>query len=574
MASSRWQVAGSKWQVAVRQSKIQNPKSKIGWVAGLVILVVASVWLGRASFVRAASAAVGQVRNAPYGGAIHYLYVVPLSHLDIGFNYSVPEVIGLHKQYIDEAMDYAEQYPEYHWTIESVWQLDQWLAQTPDPAEIDRLRGLIEQGKISLTAGYANMHQGLMGSEELNRFVYPGRFYEDSWGLDLETAVSDDVPGSSWALPQVLAANGVRNLVAGVNTAFGGLPDIPVADYLFNWQGVDDSQVLTWMSANSYAEGIFTYWLSAQYQDMRQHTQEMIDFYEGNGYAYDSIIVMEGFDNDGADTILGALNNIERWNQEHTWPQILISTPDAFFQHVREVYGDDGFTVYGGDWSGRWDNGDTRTPVSTSQVRATRETAAQAETLAAVAFGLDNTVPYPAAQLDQIYDGLLVYDEHSGPGGGFDLTEQQINVSNQWFRQNVVTGERTAGRLLSQGLRALVNNIQTDQPALVVYNGLSRPRSDLVTIDGGDLGIRGFFPISQSPNPLIPAQPITLIDLETGAAVPTQTLSDGRLVFLAQDVPALGYRLYGLSSGDWGIRGFSHHLIPQSPNPRPLSQQI
>src|SRR5262245_44999136 len=146
--------------------------------------------------------------SAPVSAEIHYVYVVPMSHLDIGFTNSVPDLIPIEKQYLDDAMDLAEQHPEYRWTIESVWQLDQWLSLTTDPAQIDRLRSLMGQGRIELMAGYANMHQGVLGFEQFNRFLYPARKYETSWGLDLDTAISDDVPGSSVALPQVLRGNG------------------------------------------------------------------------------------------------------------------------------------------------------------------------------------------------------------------------------------------------------------------------------------------------------------------------------------------------------------------------------
>ncbi|MBI5443965.1 MAG: hypothetical protein HY900_22500 [Deltaproteobacteria bacterium] len=467
---------------------------------------------------------------------IRYLYVVPHSHLDIGFNLSPQELIPLEKTYLDRAMEYAETYPSYRWTIESVWQLDQWKALTPDPAQWERLQQLMARGKISLAAGYANLHQSLAGPEELNRFVYPARVYEEQWGVTVETAFSNDVPGSSWALPQVLARSGVRNLVAGINTTFGGLPDLPVADSLFSWEGVEGSAVLTWVSRNSYAEGIFDYWLSAAYADMQAHTQAMIDSYVAGGYSYDAILVLEAFDNDGPDTILGALGNIDRWNREHTFPQILVATADDFFRHVREVHGDAAFTRYQGDWSGRWENLDTSTPVSTAQNRWVKEAAPQAETLAALASGLGVDFPYPAATLDRVYRNLLVFDEHSGPGGGFELTTEQIAANNAFFRRNTVQAYAGTEALLSATLGMLSAQIRADQPALVVYNGLAWPRSEVVPLTDGQLqallatrpGARGGY----------------LVDVVTGQRTRVQKRSEGGYAFYAAEVPALGYRLY------------------------------
>ncbi|GAB4146829.1 MAG: hypothetical protein Fur0021_05180 [Candidatus Promineifilaceae bacterium] len=478
--------------------------------------------------------------KTPQDDPLQYIFVVPLSHLDIGFNFSVPDLIPLQKQFLDDATAYAEQYPDYHWTIESVWQLDQWLAQTDDPQQVNRLRALLDQGKIELMANYANMHQGMMGSEEFNRALYPARVYEDAWNLDLETAISDDVPGSSWALPQVLAKNGVRNLVAGINTTFGGRPDIPISDYIFNWQGLDGSQVLTWVSVKGYAEGIFHWRFSWAYADMADATQQFIDAYENGGYPYNAVMALMGFDNDGPDTIIGnGLENIAQWNQEHTWPQIIVGTPTDFFNHMRQVYGDDSFTTYAGDWSGLWENNNTRYPVSTAQNRWSQNALPAAETLAGLRLGLHESALYPHGLLSRTYRDLLVQDEHSGPGGGFELTVADIDANNQWFFERSTRAQQTSGALLRRELAALSQDIASDQPALVVYNGLSWSRSDLIAITPAQLA--GLVPLAAGWQ---------LVDLETGQPVPLQWGSDGQsFLFLAQNVPALGYRLYGVQAG-------------------------
>jgi hypothetical protein len=474
-------------------------------------------------------------------GTIHYVYVVSMSHLDIGFTNAVPDLIPLEKQYIDDAMGFAEQYPDYRWTVENVWQLDQWLNQTTDPAQIDRLRSLIGQGRIEVMAGYANMHQGVLGFEQLNRFLYPARKYETSWGLDLDSAISDDVPGSSSALPQVLRKNGVRNLVAGINTAFGGQPDIPVHDYLFNWQGIDGSTLLTWVSVKSYAEGIFTWRFASTYDNMASATQSVLNYYENNGYAYDSVLALMGFDNDGADTIVGnGLANIARWNSEHAWPQIIVATPKDFFDHVRATYGDDAFTKYSGDWSGLWENNDPRYPVTVAQDRWTKDALPQAETLAALQVGLHGTNAYPQALIDQSYRDLLELDEHSGPGGGNGLTVADIDTNDQWFFDRSTRSHDAAAQLVRSGLARLARDITTTGQTLVVYNDQSWPRTDLVPVSAAQLrGISG-----------VDAARLRLVDLETGEVAAVQINAECNCPqFLAKNVPALGYRLYAMSSG-------------------------
>ncbi len=467
-------------------------------------------------------------------GSIEFVYVVPISHLDIGFTGTPQEVAALQKQYLDEAMDDAEQDPRFRWTIENVYQYDQWAARTHDPAQLARLRSLIAAGRFELAAGYLNSHEGQWGAEEANRFLYPGLAAAAELETTLHTAIVDDVPGSSSALPQVLAGNGVQNLVAGINTAFGGEPDIPMADSLFMWRGVEGSEVLTWISQRSYAEGVFDWCLGCAYADMERLTQRRIDEYEQAGYPYDSIIAMDGFDNDGPDLIMGALDNIDRWNSEHTSPKLIVSPPTPFFDHVRALYGN-GFATYSGDWSGRWETNDAYTPITTGLVRRAKSAAPAAETLGSLnrLYGID---PEPAAldAFDRLYRGQLEFDEHSGAGGSGELTEDQVKDSDRWWVRlgaGTAAGART---LLSTSARTLAGGVRTDRQVMAVLNPLSWPRTDLVRV-----------PMMGLPAGWLGAGAPVLVDMSTGASVPTQLADEGRtLLFRADDVPSLGYKLY------------------------------
>lgn len=475
------------------------------------------------------------------GDAIRYVFVVPLSHLDIGFTGTPREVAALQKRYLDEAIEHAENDPRFRWAIESVYQYDQWAARTDDPAQVERLRALVAADRIELTAGYVGAHQGQWGAEEANRFPYPGLAAATDLGTSVRTAIVDDVPGSSWALPQVLAGNGVSNLVAGINTTFGGEPDIPMADSLFTWRGVDGSEVLTWVSRRSYAEGIFDWCLGCAYDDMERLTGRRIGEYEDAGYPYDSVIALHGFDNEGPDLIVGALDNIERWNREHASPKLVVSTPTAFFDHVREVHGDDAFAAYAGDWSGRWETNDAYTPVSTALVRGAKSHAPAAETLGSVArlYGAEGD-PAPIGALDGVYRGLHLFDEHSGAGGGSpDLTVEQVREGNRWWARHAVRTAAGAERLLREALAALAEGIAADRRALAVVNPSSWARTDLVRVARGDVPaawLRGGTP--------------TLVDLATGEPVPTQLVEGGRtLLFRADGVPPVGYKLFAPVAG-------------------------
>ena len=159
--------------------------------------------------------------------------------------------------------------------------------------------------------------------------------------------------------------------------------------------------------------------------------------------------------------------------------------------------------------------------------------------MSALRLGLHPGTPYPQSLLTRSYRDLVIQDEHSGPGGGIDLTVADIDINNQWFFDRSTRAQQSADALLRWELISLSRDIQSDQPALVVYNGLSWPRSDLVSVAPAQLAGLGALPAAWQ-----------LVDLETGQPVPVQLGGDGQSVlFLAQDVPAFGYRLYGVQAG-------------------------
>jgi hypothetical protein len=104
-------------------------------------------------------------------------------------------------------------------------------------------------------AMFASMNSGLMSAEEVNRMVYAGEALRRRLGIEGTVAYHNDVPGSTWSYPRVLAGSGVKYLITGLNT--GGStyqPDVYNGNNLgpasrpFYWVGPDGSRVLQWFT--------------------------------------------------------------------------------------------------------------------------------------------------------------------------------------------------------------------------------------------------------------------------------------------------------------------------------------
>src|SRR5512140_3248404 len=77
---------------------------------------------------------------------IKTIYIIPSSHWDLGFIAPPEEVLPRLKPHIDEVIANCKADPEFRWTIESAWQLREWLARTDDPQQIKDFVTLVNKG--------------------------------------------------------------------------------------------------------------------------------------------------------------------------------------------------------------------------------------------------------------------------------------------------------------------------------------------------------------------------------------------------------------------------------------------
>ena len=80
-------------------------------------------------------------------GSIRRILVLCHSHLDIGFTRPPDEVARDYKDNIDSAIRLTRENPDFRWTIESTWMLEEWLRRTDDLTLIDRLGKLLREGE-------------------------------------------------------------------------------------------------------------------------------------------------------------------------------------------------------------------------------------------------------------------------------------------------------------------------------------------------------------------------------------------------------------------------------------------
>ncbi len=468
--------------------------------------------------------------------SIRTIYVAPMSHLDIGFTAPPDQVAEEYKANIDLALKYLDAYPDLVWNIENVWQLEQWLERTREPAAIEKLLEAHRQGRLGVAAGYANMHSALLSAAEAQHFLYPAEALRRQYGLSIQAAIQNDVPGHARWFPQLLSQAGIRYFLTGPNVEGGGGGgfSLPVPDDPFYWEAPDGSRVLTWVSPESYIDGLFKFKLNQPINEV--YLRQELEKYTGAGYPYDAILVQYAFDNWDADKLSIALlvQNVRDWNRTRQNPKIVLARPEDFFRHMAETYGND-FPTYRGDWSGLWEQIKVLSPAGTALVRQAKDHLLAGQTLAALA-SLRQLHENAGGEVDRLYRQALDYDEHSigsiVPWPGL-VTEAQINHDNALRYELAQAISEGSQALLEQSWDKVSRSLAGSQPGVIVFNPLAWERSGLVTLRPPD-GV---------------ACPCTVIDEAAGRPVPAQMLPDGSLAFLAGQVPPLGYRRYWVEPG-------------------------
>jgi hypothetical protein len=527
------------------------------------------------------------------------VHLMHYAHHDLGYTDLPVDVWREHAAILDDVVRYCDDtadWPDesqFRFVAEQAWSLVSYLESRP-PAAVDRLVDAIRRGQIEVTALFANQITELCGTEELIRLLYPSFALKRRYGIDIAAAEHNDIPGFAWGLAGVLAGAGVRYFSPGIprwyhrdvhqlwdEQAVLSL-DRPGA---FWWQAADGARVLVWLKSHGSDE-----WLPTSYEGALRDLPDMLAGLEAQGYACDLVSYMlRGGWRDNAPAVPTYAAIARRWNECWAYPRLVNSTYGRFLSRFEARWGGALKTLRGEAPGTDYPLAATCTPLETGVNRQAHDWLLSAEKWAALA-SLATDYAYPRAALDEAWRNALCFDEHcwgmANPGGP---------------AQDACASEKTtfayrAAALAHDVLLKAANRIADavsypdDAVCLTVFNPFSWQRTDVVRAPLRPWSPRGMPMHWQAPHrpgdgPIQVAadaigrsmfappaslleQPFQLIDEATGAPVAYQLsrATDARaprpwaaeraamgkvdaryqleLVFVAEDVPPVGYKTY------------------------------
>jgi len=385
------------------------------------------------------------------------------------------------------------------------------------PALFEEIRQKMREGTWVPVGGmWAEPDLNMPDGEALARqLLYGKRYFLDKFGVDVTVGWNPDSFGHNWQLPQIFKKAGIRYYVfercAPDKTPF------------FWWEGKDGSRVLAHVPQGWYNVSLRD-GLAGIFKDAAAQTP-LKDF-----------LILYGEGDHGGGPRDNDIAAIKKYRDDPGQPQMVFSTPESFFKKV-ESSGVN-FPVVKKELNFTFPACYTTQAQSKKWNRTAEGLLLQAERFSALAVASGYRDYYPERDIDEAWKTTLRNQFHDIlDGSSIGPVYEEVG---RYYRDAFARGQRA----LDFSLETITNEIDTrvEGIPIVVYNPLFWPRTEPVTADVS-----------------LPFTPASLKVLDgRGGEVPVQVLErkEGeaqtrfRLIFLAENMPSFGYRLYRAVASD------------------------
>jgi hypothetical protein len=463
------------------------------------------------------------------------IYLVQHSHTDIGYTRPQSEILAEHMRYIDYALDYCDQTDnlpdeaKFRWTCESSWVAREYIRTRPD-SQIKRLLKRIREGRIEVTGMFANMSE-IADENTLFDFLQPLKEIKNL-GIQVKTAMQNDVNGIAWCMPDYFKNTGVKYLIMGINETRSIRPfDVPTC---FWWEAPSGERLLAFRGEH-YMTGNF-YNIEKEPIDFTNMIWGISEL-DKKGYPFDRIgIQFSGYFTDNAPPSTAACKFVEEWNSTHEFPKLKLAVASEFMEYVEENHAEE-LPVYRNAWLDWWTDGFGSISRETAEIRKTQNAIQQDEGLLAMVSMLDGELsPGIEKKIEHIKENIIFFDEHTvGAAESIQLPFSENSVK-QWLQKGAYAWEAVKKETLlrEETLARLQPYLhKADFPVIYIINPMGWDRSGSVEL---------FIDSEVLP----PEKKAHITDVSTGEKILAQLVNkraEGAYWMLeVKDVPALGYK--------------------------------
>jgi alpha-mannosidase len=485
---------------------------------------------------------------------VREIWLVHHTHVDIGYTEPQSVILRKHTDFIAQALDdcsATDHLPageRFCWTCEGAWTVKAFLARYPHRR--DEFFRRVRERRIEITALYFQLTD-LFTRDLLERTTDYAVNLVRSEGVELVTAMNDDVNGWAWGLADILAERGVRYLDVGINEtrALGVRPK----PSLFRWIGPKGGGVWVWHS-DGYMCGNG---LDLDGAGGPGRVADYVKYLEGEEYPFEAVQVhIQGRAHDNAPPGLWLCEMIRNWNAKPDRPHLRLCTSREWMEFAIANWPKP-VKEWQAGWPDWWADGNGTAAYEVAAVRTAQADLATADTLARV------TGRRPSAeQVDRVVEAAAFFCEHTWGAWCSTDDPESLESSAQWNAksQYAYVAAVEARTLLQEGLAVEAQRPAEEGPGLLVFNPGDHSRNDLVEVTVGDAAIGlpseacVMAPIREKEGAAFHLEDVVTgqtIMVERRPTIVNSARQSGQKVrFVAPSVPAHGFRRYRVQPGD------------------------
>ena len=458
------------------------------------------------------------------------VFLVPHIHVDVGYSDYQAKIAAIQARTIAEAMDMTAKHPEFRFSLDGEWDLEQFL-QTRTAAQQQRAIEAVQKRQLFVPAQYANLLTGIPTAETLIRSLYASANFSRKYGTPFDYTNITDVPSYSWSYASILASAGIPYLAGGSDNYRGPV----LLQGRLNegspmwWVGPDGKKILLWYSRH-YHQMRTLFGLPPVVSAGRDTLPLYLQMYETPKYHADAAIIY-GTQVENTDLFPQQAELVGKWNAIYAYPRLQYSGFSEALQNIEKQFGDHIQTIRG-DGGPYWEDGAASDAYYLSMERRTEARAQTAEKLDTLTSLINPLLKTNTDELDRMWTDMVLMDEHTWDSDNSvnDPSSKEATGQLAVKEQFAVNAAAEVDFAAKRSMANLADAIAAGPGSLIVFNSLNWQRNGPVFVDlnkGDDI-----------------------VDAATNHTVPFEIVSSGNAFnhvrFSAQDVPPIGYKVYAI----------------------------
>ena len=432
------------------------------------------------------------------------------AHLDLAWLWPIHETWDAAQRTFESVLNLMSDFPELTF-CHSTAALYEWI-EINRPDLFSAIQEQVKAGRWEIVAGlWVEPELNIISGEAIARqLLYGQRYCLEKFGQVAPVAWLPDSFGFCWQLPQLFKQADIEYFVTQ-KLRWNDTNQFPYG--VFWWESPDGSRIFSLMSA-AIGKDINPVEMADYSREWQQQT------------GINESLWLPGVGDHGGGPTRDMLEIARKWQASPVLPHLEFTTAEDYLQQLDKssipIWQDELYLEYHRGCYTSYAN-------QKQWNRRCEDLLYQAELFSSLATMISN-LAYPQAEIEAAWKQVLFNQFHDIlPGSA--IPEVYVDANESWQ-----AAQQVATEILDNALRAIAHQISLPSPPtpeakpIIIFNSLNWSRSEVVTVT--------------LPNGVMPENEWQIYT-QAGEQVRSQ-LNENRLLFYAEDIPSIGYRLFWL----------------------------